>query len=80
MSRVEIEAGGRRIVVDADEPLHHTALEAQRLWDHTAGAAPTSAPGFGFVQPERRTSYPATESTMRRPPPPIRATDTDQAG
>lgn len=84
MSRVEIEAGGRRIIVDADTDLHHVALEAQRLWDHTEGATTRNGPAVGFTAaPPRWTPDIPTTASGRRYSPgpfsPITAEQTDQA-
>lgn len=55
MSRIEIEAGGRRIVVDHDTELAHVAQTARDLWDHTAAGGGSAGPAFGFAHQQRWT-------------------------
>lgn len=55
MSRIEINAGGRQVIVDHTgelEPLQRTALA---LWEATAGPEPSQGPAVGFTA-ERRWS------------------------
>jgi hypothetical protein len=50
VSRVEINAGGRHIIVDHDGELEPLARTVRELWDHTAGAEPDKPSGaVGFV-------------------------------
>lgn len=55
MSRVEINAGGRQIVVDHDGELAHLADTARQLWDHTHGADDRHGPAIGFQTSQRYT-------------------------
>jgi hypothetical protein len=51
MSRIEINAGGRAIAVDAEGPVGDLAREALQLWRHTEGPTPqaaTEGAAFGF--------------------------------
>lgn len=53
MSRIEIDAGGRKVVVDHDGELAHLATTARELWDHTDGVEaeqPRGAVGFTTSQ------------------------------
>lgn len=61
MSHIEINAGGRHIVVDHDGELAHLADTARRLWDHTDGAGDRQGPAFGF-QADRRYTLPAGDN------------------
>ncbi|MEV4270572.1 hypothetical protein [Micromonospora aurantiaca (nom. illeg.)] len=68
MSRIEIDAGGRRIVIEHDgelEPLRQTALS---LWEQT-DCPDRPGPAVGF-QAERRYTPPAQPSGMRWAPGP----------
>ncbi len=78
MSRVEIEAGGRRVTVDHDTELAHIVQAAQELWDHTAGTE-RPGPAYGFTTERRWTpDQPATNNSAWRPPfAPVKA-ETDQ--
>lgn len=53
MSRVEIEAGGRRVVVDHDAELEHLVRHARELWDHTATVPDEPGPAYGFSSDRR---------------------------
>lgn len=55
MSRIEIDAGGRKVVIDHDgelEPIQRTALT---LWEATAGPEPSLGPAIGFSAERRWT-------------------------
>lgn len=49
MSRIEIEAGGRRITINHDGELAHLADTAHNLWQKTNGPEPSAGPAIGFV-------------------------------
>lgn len=53
MSRVEIDAGGRKVVVDHDGELAHLAKTASELWEATAGVDPQPRGAVGFVTAQR---------------------------
>jgi hypothetical protein len=53
VSRVEINAGGRHVVVDHQGELAHLAKTATELWESTAGAEPDSPAAVGFVTSQR---------------------------
>jgi len=55
MSRVEINAGGRHIIVDHDGELEPIRQAAISLWEASESAAPSPGPAVGF-QAERRWS------------------------
>lgn len=82
MSRIEISAGGRHIIVDHDGELAHVADTATRLWESTHG---TDSPGggMGFTSTQRY-ERPASPSTMRRGPGRVdaqkREPDADRSG
>jgi hypothetical protein len=68
VSRVEIDAGGRRVSIEHDgelEPLRRTALD---LWKDTEGPERVG-PAFGF-QASARWTPPAQPSSMRAAPGP----------
>jgi hypothetical protein len=53
VSRVEINAGGRQVIVDHDgTDLAYVVEKAQRLWQDTEVEAPKPGPAYGF-QAER---------------------------
>lgn len=53
MSRIEINAGGRHVIVDHDGELAHLAKTAAELWDSTDGV-PDDKPGaIGFTTGQR---------------------------
>ena len=54
MSRVEIDAAGRRVTIDHDGEIAHLAETAQRLWDHTA-SQDKPGPAVGFTAERRGT-------------------------
>lgn len=55
MSRIEINAGGRHVIVDHDGELEPLRAAALALWRDTESAQPSPGPAVGFVQ-ERRWS------------------------
>lgn len=57
MSRIEIDAGGRHIIVDHDGELEPLRLAALALWNDTAGPEPSPGPAVGF-QADRRWTAP----------------------
>lgn len=59
MSRVEIDAGGRKVVIDHDGELAHLATTASELWESTAGVDPQPRGAVGFA------------TGMRSEPPPV---------
>nr|MDT0660842.1 hypothetical protein [Micromonospora sp. DSM 115978] len=74
MSRVEINAHGRHVIVDHDgelEPLQRTARE---LWEVTGNAGPERlGPAFGFQAPARYTPdiHPTGHGARSRPTAPV---------
>lgn len=73
MSRIEINAGGRHVIVEHDgelslEPLRLAALG---LWNDTAGPERPPGPATGFQLTERRWTPPAQPSGMRAAPGPF---------
>lgn len=63
MSRIEINAAGRHIIIDHNaelEPLQRTALA---LWEATAGPLPSPGPAVGFQAERRPTAWAVTAST-----------------
>lgn len=59
MSRIEINAGGRHVIVDHDGELAHLATTATELWDHTDGAEPPrTGAGVGFTTAMRNEPAP----------------------
>lgn len=67
MSRVEIEAGGRRVLVEHDAELAELAKTAEEVWSRTAVPDPSPGPAFGF-QADRRWSPAVQPSSARRAP------------
>jgi hypothetical protein len=57
MSRVEINAEGRHVVVDHDGELPELADTAMKLWEHAESYRPLG-PAYGFASVERRGSVP----------------------
>lgn len=55
MSHIEINAGGRHIIVDHDGELAHLADTARDLWDHPTTADDRPGPAVGFVTSQRHT-------------------------
>lgn len=74
MSRIEINAGGRHIIVDHDGgDLAYVIEKTQKLWETTETAAqPSPGPGFGF-QAERKAQW---DHDHKRP---VRAEETRPA-
>lgn len=66
MSRVEINAGGRQIVVDHETELEHITKAAQQLWEATGSAEGRPGPAVGFAFGQRHERPPL--GTMRRGP------------
>lgn len=56
MSRIEIDAGGRKVVIDHGGELEPMRQAALSLWQATAGPAPAAGPAVGFTS-ERRSTY-----------------------
>lgn len=75
MSRIEIDAGGRKVVIDHDgelEPIQRTALA---LWESTAGPEPSQGPAIGFSAERRWTPafHPTGNGNYSRPDAPVTA-------
>lgn len=66
MSRVEINAGGRHVIVDHETELEHITKTAQQLWEATSGADDRPGPAIGFVLGQRYERPPS--GTMRYGP------------
>jgi hypothetical protein len=75
VSRVEIEAGGRRIVIDHDTELEHVKAAARELWDHTATTPTPAGPAYGFTHERRYTpdASATNNSGWRQPWKPVTA-------
>lgn len=73
MSRIEINAGGRHIIIEHQggelEPMRHTALS---LWEATDSPRPSPGPAVGFHTDRRATTAtpPAGRSAYDRGRPP----------
>ena len=81
MSRVEIEAGGRRVVIEHDTELAHITAAARDLWDHTVGVPeqPGAAYRFNHVQrPSREVGATNGGRYTNRPFAPVTAREEDQ--
>jgi hypothetical protein len=66
MSRIEINAGGRHIIVDHDTELAHLERTARDLWDHTTGAEPDKPGAVGFTTGTRYEPDPVTHGYSGR--------------
>lgn len=69
MSRIEIKAGNRHVVVEHGGELEHLRNTATALWDLTDVPAQTER-GMGFQANDRRGTAPVAPSSMWRPPHP----------
>lgn len=66
MSRVEIDAGGRKVVIDHDGELAHLAETASKLWTETAGVEPARlGGGMGFATAQRTEAPPVANGPYR---------------
>lgn len=76
MSRIEINGGGRHVIVDHDGgDLSYVIEKAEKLWRDTESPDKPSGPAFGF-QAERRWSgdvHPVGNGVYGSPPGPVNA-------
>lgn len=55
MSRIEVNAGGRHVIVDHDGELEPIRAAALALWQATDAPPPPPGPAVGFVAQTRHT-------------------------
>ncbi|MBM0274123.1 hypothetical protein [Micromonospora tarensis] len=83
MSRIEINAGGRHIIVDHDGELEPLRAAALSLFEATTGPEPTApATGFQIIDKAHSTVTPLGHSAYDRgyPPAPVNAQATERQG
>lgn len=75
MSRVEINAGGRHVIVDHDGELEPIRAAALGLWQATDGPQPPPGPAVGFSAERRWTgdAHPTGNGNYSSPTGPVNA-------